>query len=101
MAGLLALAPLAINALGSLFGAKRGGRVGKKQGYNARLDESLGMRHRGKKKQGLKARRDESKAMEKALGRKAYSAVKTMDRLARANRTAPKARRGGRVKRRR
>ena len=40
---------------------KKGGKV-KKQGYNARLDESLGMR-RGKesgKKQSYKARRDES-----------------------------------------
>lgn len=52
----------------------------KKQGYNARLDESLGMRHKGRKKQSLKARRDESKGMEKALKRPAYAAVKTMDR---------------------
>ena len=33
-----------------------------KQGYNARLDESLGARH-GKKSQSFKDRRDESKAM--------------------------------------
>lgn len=52
----------------------------KKQGYDARLDESLGMRHRGKKKQSLKDRRDESKAMEKARGKRAYSSVKTMDK---------------------
>jgi len=55
----------------------------KKQGYNDRLDESLGMR-RGKassKKQGMKARRDESKGMAKKVGKKrAYGAVKTMDR---------------------
>ena len=54
----------------------------KKQGYNARLDESLGMR-RGKassKKQGYKSRRDESKGMEKAMGRRAYSSVGTMDK---------------------
>lgn len=50
----------------------------KKQGYNARLDESLGARN-GKKKQSLKARRDESKAMEKKAGKRAYSAAKTMD----------------------
>ena len=53
----------------------------KKQGYNDRLDESLGMR-RGKessKKQSLKDRRDESKGMEKAMGRRAYASVKTMD----------------------
>jgi hypothetical protein len=35
-----------------------------KQGYNSRLDESLGMKH-GKKSQSLKSRRDESKAMSK------------------------------------
>ena len=34
------------------------------QGYNSRLDESLGARN-GKKKQSLKDRRDESKAMSK------------------------------------
>ena len=49
------------------------------QGYNARLDESLGAR-RGKKRQSFKARRDESKGMEKSMGRRAYSAVRTMDR---------------------
>ena len=37
----------------------------KKQGYNARLDESLGSKHRGIHKQSLKDRRDESKAMSK------------------------------------
>ena len=38
-----------------------------KQGYNARLDESLGGKHRGPHKQSLKSRRDESKAMSKKL----------------------------------
>lgn len=54
----------------------------KRQGYNARLDESLGMR-RGKesgKKQSMKDRRDESKGMEKAMGRRAYASVKSMDK---------------------
>ena len=51
----------------------------KSQGYNARLDESLGAR-RGKKSQSLKARRDESKGMSKAMGGRAYGAVRTMDR---------------------
>tara|TARA_A100000172_G_scaffold20038_1_gene11213 strand:+ start:403 stop:693 length:291 start_codon:yes stop_codon:yes gene_type:complete len=55
----------------------------KKQGYNARLDESLGMR-KGKassKKQSMKSRRDESKGMAKKVGKKrAYGAVKTMDK---------------------
>jgi hypothetical protein len=36
----------------------------KKQGYNSRLDESLGSKN-GKKSQSLKSRRDESKAMSK------------------------------------
>jgi Sec-independent protein translocase protein TatA len=58
-------------------------KVGKKQGYNDRLDESLGMRHKGKHKQSMKDRRDESKGMEKAMGKKAYSSVKTMDRKSR------------------
>lgn len=52
----------------------------KKQGYNARLDEALGARHRGSHAQGLKARRDESKGMEKALGHRAYSSDKNMDK---------------------
>jgi hypothetical protein len=51
----------------------------KKQGYNARLDESLGERHRGKHKQSLKDRRDESKAMEKKRHHRAYKGVRTMD----------------------
>ena len=60
----------------------------KKQGYNAKLDESLGMR-RGKesgKKQSMKSRRDESKGMAKKVGKKrAYGAVKTMDKKKQAN----------------
>tara|TARA_R110000744_G_scaffold291275_1_gene401903 strand:+ start:205 stop:420 length:216 start_codon:yes stop_codon:yes gene_type:complete len=35
-----------------------------KQGYNARLDESLGSKN-GKKSQSMKSRRNESKAMSK------------------------------------
>ena len=46
------------------------------QGYNARLDESLGARN-GKKKQSLKSRRNESKGMEKAMGKRAYSGNKS------------------------
>ena len=52
----------------------------KKQGYNARLDESLGTRNRGSKSQSLKSRRDESKGTEKAMGKRAYSAVGTVDK---------------------
>ena len=56
---------------------KKGGAVKKAkgkgmQGYNARLDDSLGARH-GKKKQSLKSRRKESKGAKKAAGKKAYS----------------------------
>jgi hypothetical protein len=50
-----------------------------KQGYNARMDESLGMRN-GSKSQSMKDRRDESKGMEKAMGKRSYGAVKTMKR---------------------
>ncbi len=49
----------------------------KKQGYNARLDDSLGARN-GKKKQSLKSRRHESEGMEKAMGKRKYSANKSM-----------------------
>ena len=55
----------------------------KKQGYNARMDESLGERHRGRKKQSLKDRRDEAKGMLKHKGKRAYSSVKTMDKARR------------------
>ncbi len=37
----------------------------KHQGYNDRLDESLGGMHRGAHSQSMKDRRDESKAMSK------------------------------------
>ena len=57
---------------------KKGGKA-KKQGYDDRLDESLGTRH-GKKSQSYKARRKESEGMEKAMGRRKYAAVKTMDK---------------------
>ena len=36
------------------------------QGYNARLDDSMGARN-GKKSQSMKSRRDESKAMSKKV----------------------------------
>jgi hypothetical protein len=50
------------------------------QGYNARLDESLGARNRGPMLQNLQDRRNESKGMERAMGKPAYSAVGSMDR---------------------
>jgi hypothetical protein len=50
----------------------------KKQGYNDRLDESMGMRSKGKKKQSMSSRRKESEGMEKAMGKRKYGAVKSM-----------------------
>jgi len=53
------------------------------QGYNAKLDESLGMSHKGSRmKQSYKDRRNESKGMKKASGKRAYSRVGTMDKSA-------------------
>ena len=65
------------------FPYDKGGKSGaNKQGYNARLDESLGARRGAEstKSQSFKARRDESKGMEKASGKRAYSSVGTMDK---------------------
>lgn len=47
------------------------------QGYNARLDESLGAKN-GKKSQSLKSRRDESKGMAKKMTGHAYSGNHSM-----------------------
>ena len=52
------------------------------QGYDDKMDESLGMRHRGRHSQSMKDRRDEASAMDKMhskMGRK-YDDVMTMDR---------------------
>ena len=49
-----------------------------KQGYNAGLDESLGMRHRGSHSQSFKSRRNESKAMSKKIFGHAYGADHNM-----------------------
>lgn len=54
---------------------------GSEQGYNDKMDESMGMRHRGKHSQSMKDRRDEASAMDKRhskMGRK-YDDVMTMD----------------------
>jgi hypothetical protein len=52
--------------------------IKKKQGYNSRLNESLGERDRGMKmKQSMKARRDESKGMAKKMTGRAYSGNKS------------------------
>ena len=45
-----------------------------KQGYNARLDDSLGAKN-GKKSQSYKARRDESKAVSKKIYGHAYGCL--------------------------
>jgi hypothetical protein len=50
----------------------------KKQGYNDRLDESLGMRN-GKKMQSFKDRRNESKGVLKAKGKHPYSGDSKMN----------------------
>ena len=50
----------------------------KNQGYNSRLDESLGARN-GKKSQSMKDRRDESKAMSKKMYGHSYGADKGME----------------------
>jgi hypothetical protein len=57
----------------------KGGSAKKKQGFNARLDESLGSRNR-KTKGKLATRRKESEGMEKKMGRKKFAAAKTMDK---------------------
>ena len=49
-----------------------------KQGYNARLDESIGMKHKGAHKQSMKDRRDESKGMAKSMTGHAYSGDHSM-----------------------
>lgn len=51
----------------------------KKQGYNARLDESVAEKHRGPHKQSLKDRRDESKGEMKHLSGHAYAGDREMD----------------------
>ena len=51
-----------------------------KQGYNDRLDESMGERN-GPAMQGMKARRDESEGMEKAMGKRKFAGDKAMPRM--------------------
>lgn len=52
----------------------------KRQGYNARLDESLGMRHRGPHKQSMMDRRHESEGEEKHLTGHDYMGDHNMDK---------------------
>ena len=51
--------------------------MGGGQGYNARLDESLGARNPGARG-SMAGRRAMSKGMEKSMGKGAYSGAKTM-----------------------
>lgn len=62
-------------------------KMNSRQGYNDKLDESLGARNKGKKTQSMASRRNESKGTEKAAGNRAYAAVSTMD----SSRKTPKA----------
>lgn len=50
------------------------------QGYDDRLDESLGMRHRGPHKQSLEARRHESEGEEKHLTGHEFMGDRSMDK---------------------
>ncbi len=58
----------------------RGDFVREAQGYNDRMDESLGMSHRGGHSQTMGDRRRESAGMENRMNRRKYSRVGTMDR---------------------
>jgi len=64
---------------------------GKTQGYNDKLDESLGNTKgkRSTKEQNYKDRRNESEAMEKKGGKRKYASVKTMDKGSRKKRRTP------------
>lgn len=50
-----------------------------RQGYNAKLDESLGMKHRGRRKQSMGSRRHESEGMEKSRGGHEFMGDSSMD----------------------
>ena len=68
---------------------ERFAKGGMMQGYNDRLDESLGNRNSVEPlmMQSYKDRRDESKGMEKSMGRRPYSSVGTMDKMAKGGKT--------------
>jgi len=68
----------------TIGGGRNFAKGGMMQGYNDRLDESLGMRDGAERmmKQSYRDRRDESKGMEKSMGRRAYQSVGTMDKMA-------------------
>lgn len=53
------------------------------QGYDDRLDESLGMRHRGPHKQSLMDRRHESEGEERRMSGHEFAGDREMDRSSR------------------
>jgi hypothetical protein len=61
------------------------------QGFNDRLDESMGARN-GKKMQDMEARRDESEGMERAMGRRKFAGNRSMDKA------MPRMKKGGKVR---
>ncbi len=70
----------------------------KHQGYNARLDDSLGSKHKGPHSQSLKDRRDESKGMAKKNPSRCLplSKAKSLTKAQRAATAKKKKRSGGR-----
>ena len=92
---------------GKKFGTttyKKGGKVAKKQvggmagqGYNARLDESLGARNPGATG-SMAGRRAMSEGMERSMGRGPYSGASTMAKH--GGTIKKKAKHGGAVKKR-
>ena len=61
------------------------------QGFNDRLDESMGA-VTALRMQGMKARRDESEGMEKAMGRRKFAGNRSMDKA------MPRMKKGGKVR---
>ncbi len=61
------------------------------QGFNDRLDESMGARN-GPRMQDMKARRDESEGMEAAMGRRKFAGNRSMDKA------MPRMKKGGKVR---
>src|SRR5210317_2322407 len=58
-------------------GMKKYQAGGMSQGYNARLDDSMGAKN-GKKKQSMKSHRDESEGMEESMGKRKFAGDKAM-----------------------
>ncbi len=64
-----------IDNRGTFMSKHSGSAPFKHQGYNSRLDDSLGSKH-GSKNQSMKSRRNESEAMEHHFGHKKFSSNK-------------------------